>query len=141
MGRVGGGRTQTVRLPRHPARRDQWPAGTPAPDTRVLVLLSHAFDKSRHADAVRQVFSRAVQNAPAAVPALARVEEVRPTGTYTDVVDLHRLGEVDGADGLHEVLRLRAEPVTTGGSDPGTRAGRPTSGTRPSATPRSPAAA
>ncbi|QYX80359.1 FxSxx-COOH system tetratricopeptide repeat protein [Streptomyces akebiae] len=93
------------------------PPEPPAPDTRVLLLLSHAFDKSRHADTVRQALTTAVQNSPAALPALARVDEVRPTGAYTEVVDLHRLGEADGADGLHEVLRLRAEPVTAGGSD------------------------
>ncbi|MFM9581058.1 FxSxx-COOH system tetratricopeptide repeat protein [Streptomyces caniscabiei] len=93
------------------------PPEPPAPDTRVLLLLSHAFDKSRHAETVRQALTTAVQNAPAALHALARVEEVRPTGAYTDVVDLHRLGEAEGADGLHEVLRLRAEPVTAGGAD------------------------
>ncbi|MFF6782606.1 FxSxx-COOH system tetratricopeptide repeat protein [Streptomyces sp. NPDC012510] len=94
------------------------PPDPPAPDTRVLLLLSQAFDKSRHADAVRQVLTAGGRNALSAGPAVARVEEVRPTGAYTDVVDLHRLGEADGADGLHEVLRLRAEPVTTGASDP-----------------------
>ncbi|SPF05278.1 FxSxx-COOH system tetratricopeptide repeat protein [Streptomyces sp. MA5143a] len=94
------------------------PGERPAAETRVLFLLSHAFQKSRNAESVRRVLTPTLQNAPAAVHAHARVDDVRPTGHTSDLVDLHRMDETGGARALLEALGLRAEPVTTGASDP-----------------------
>ncbi|BBC36696.1 hypothetical protein SGFS_079900 [Streptomyces graminofaciens] len=87
------------------------PPERPAPETRVLSLVSQAFLKSRNAEAVRQVLAEAVKNAPTAVWAQARVEEVRPTGRATDLLDLHRLDEAGGISGLLDALRLPAQTV------------------------------
>ncbi|MER6155584.1 FxSxx-COOH system tetratricopeptide repeat protein [Streptomyces sp. NPDC001868] len=94
------------------------PPRRPAPETRVLVLQSQAFQKSRNAEATRQVLTDSVRDIPAAVHVQARVEEVRPVGSTADWVNLHRMDETNGVGGLLGALRLPAQSVPGGSADP-----------------------
>ncbi|MDX3517389.1 FxSxx-COOH system tetratricopeptide repeat protein [Streptomyces scabiei] len=92
------------------------PPEDPGAQTRVLFLLSQAFQQSRDGQRLRQVLTSAPRSTPAVV-AHARVDDVRPSGS-PELVDLHRMDETGGAGALLESLGLRARPVTTGTSDP-----------------------
>lgn len=94
------------------------PLERPALETRVLVLHSQAFEKSRSAEQVRQVLTEAAVEAPAAVFAQARLDEVRLSGPSANWVDLHRMDEASGVTGMLDALLLPTQPVPGGTSDP-----------------------
>ncbi|MDX2821971.1 FxSxx-COOH system tetratricopeptide repeat protein [Streptomyces ipomoeae] len=89
------------------------PPERPDTTTRVLVLLSHAFQKSRAAGEVWHALRGGAADAPHSAPVALRVDEVRLADSSFDrePVDLHRLDEADCVRGLLGALGLAEQPT------------------------------
>lgn len=81
--------------------------------THVLVLLSHAFQKSRAAAEVWHALRGGGQDTPRSTPVVLRVDEVRPSDPSLDrePVDLHRLDEVECVRRLLGTVGLAEQPA------------------------------
>ncbi|MET7696620.1 FxSxx-COOH system tetratricopeptide repeat protein [Streptomyces sp. NPDC005485] len=88
--------------------------------TRILVLLSNAFQKSRYADAVWRALTEADSDTPRGAVVPLRVDEVRLPTAYLDhnPVDLHRLDEAQCVISLLTAVDLPGQSVESSASGP-----------------------
>ncbi|MFK0020470.1 FxSxx-COOH system tetratricopeptide repeat protein [Streptomyces sp. NPDC090798] len=96
--------------------------------THTLVLLSNAFQKSLHADAVWRALSRVTPDVTHRAMVPVRVDEVRLPNSYLDhnPVNLHQLDEAQCVRGLLRALKLSTQPVDGGSAGPRFPASTPT---------------
>ncbi|MFF8530928.1 FxSxx-COOH system tetratricopeptide repeat protein [Streptomyces sp. NPDC015532] len=97
------------------------------PKARTLVLLSKAFRRSRHAEAVWRALTDADSHAGRGTVVPVRVDEVHLPRYYLDhnPLDLHRLDEARCVGALMEALDLRGGHLEGGTSGPRFAGGTP----------------
>lgn len=104
--------------------------------TRALLLLSHAFQKSRHAQTIWRSLTDTTLGMQRATMVPLRVDEARFPDAYVDQepVDLYRLDASQCVGALLSALKLPERPDDLGSVEPRFPGGAPRCGTRRSAT-------